>query len=157
MPYYPYQTYQPPMPDQLAQYRQQQYQPQPMFQQPAQQVMPQIQPQQQQQMAGQSIIWVQNEQEAYNYLVAPNSAVALWDSNNPVVYLKQADASGKPTMKIYDLVERTTQRPQAAPQPAAEYVTRQEFEALQARIDALTAPKQTNRKSAPAKEDEPNA
>lgn len=144
MPYYPYQTYQPPMPDQLAQYRQQQYQPQPMFQQ-------------QQQMAGQSIIWVQNEQEAYNYLVAPNSAVALWDSNNPVVYLKQADASGKPTMKIYDLVERTAQRPQAAPQPAAEYVTRQEFAALQARIDALTAPKQTNRKSAPAKEDESNA
>lgn len=157
MPYYPYQAYQPPMPDQLAQYRQQQYQPQPMFQQPAQQIVPQMQPQQQQQMAGQSIIWVQNEQEAYNYLVAPNSAVALWDSNNPAVYLKQADASGKPTMKIYDLVERTTQHPQAAPQPAAEYVTRQEFAALQARIDALTAPKQTNRKSAPAKEDEQNA
>ena len=156
MPYYPYQTYQPPMPDQLAQYRQQQYQPQPMFQQPAQQIVPQMQPQQQQQMAGQSIIWVQNEQEAYNYLVAPNSAVALWDSNNPAVYLKQADASGKPTMKIYDLVERTAQRPQAA-QPAAEYVTRQEFAALQARIDALTAPKQTSRKTAPAKEDEQNA
>lgn len=156
MPYYqnPYQSpYQAPVPDQLAQFRQP-YQP---FQQPAQQVMPQMQPPQQQQMVGQSIIWVQNEQEAYNYLVAPNSAVALWDSNNPVVYLKQADASGKPTMKIYDLVERTAQRPQAAPQPAAEYVTRQEFAALQARIDALTAPKQTNRKSAPAKEDEPNA
>lgn len=156
MPYYqnPYQSpYQAPVPDQLAQFRQP-YQP---FQQPAQQVMPQMQPPQQQQMVGQSIIWVQNEQEAYNYLVAPNSAAALWDSNSPVVYLKQADASGKPTMKIYDLVERTTQRPQAAPQPAAEYVTRQEFAALQARIDALTAPKQTNRKSAPAKEEEPNA
>lgn len=156
MPYYqnPYQSpYQAPVPDQLAQFRQP-YQP---FQQPAQQVMPQMQPPQQQQMVGQSIIWVQNEQEAYNYLVAPNSAAALWDSNSPVVYLKQADASGKPTMKIYDLVERTTHRPQAAPQPAAEYVTRQEFAALQARIDALTAPKQTNRKSAPAKEDEPNA
>ena len=103
MPYYqnPYQSpYQTPVPDQLAQFRQP-YQP---FQQPAQQVMPQIQPQQQQQMAGQSIIWVQNDQEAYNYLVAPNSAVALWDSNNPVVYLKQADASGKPTMKIYQNV-----------------------------------------------------
>lgn len=156
MPYYqnPYQPpYQAPVPDQLAQFRQP-YQP---FQQPAQQVMPQMQPPQQQQMVGQSIIWVQNEQEAYNYLVAPNSAVALWDSNNPVVYLKQADASGKPTMKIYDLVERTAQRPQAAPQPAAEYVTRQEFAALQARIDALTTPKQTNRKSAPAKEEEANA
>lgn len=156
MPYYqnPYQSpYQAPVPDQLAQFRQP-YQP---FQQPAQQVMPQMQPPQQQQMVGQSIIWVQNEQEAYNYLVAPNSAAALWDSNSPVVYLKQADASGKPTMKIYDLVERTAQRPQAAAQPAAEYVTRQEFAVLQARIDALTAPKQTNRKSAPAKEDEPNA
>ena len=156
MPYYqnPYQSpYQAPVPDQLAQFRQP-YQP---FQQPAQQVMPQMQPPQQQQMVGQSIIWVQNEQEAYNYLVAPNSAAALWDSNSPVVYLKQADASGKPTMKIYDLVERTTQRPQAAQQPAPDYVTRQEFAALQARIDALTAPKQTNRKSAPAKEDEPNA
>lgn len=156
MPYYqnPYQSpYQAPVPDQLAQFRQP-YQP---FQQPAQQVMPQIQPQQQQQMAGQSIIWVQNEQEAYNYLVAPNSAVALWDSNNPVVYLKQADASGKPTMKIYDLVERTTQRPQAAQQPAPDYVTRQEFEALQARIEALTAPKPSSRKASPAKEEEANA
>lgn len=157
MPYYPYQTYQPPMPDQLAQYRQQQYQPQPMFQQPAQQIVPQMQPQQQQQMAGQSIIWVQNEQEAYNYLVAPNSAVALWDSNSPVIYLKQADASGKPTMKVYDLVERTMQRAQAAQQPAQDYVTRQEFEALQARIDALTQPKPSARKTASEKEEEPNA
>lgn len=151
MPYYPYQTYQPPMPDQLAQYRQQQYQPQPM-QTPAQ-----MQPVQQPQTQGQSIIWVQNQQEAYNYLVAPNSAVALWDSNNPAVYLKQADASGKPTMKIYDLVERTTQRPQAAAQPAPDYVTRQEFEALQARIEALTAPKPSSRKALPAKEEESNA
>lgn len=148
--YYPQNYYQPPVADQMNQFRQQPYQ-QPM-QTPAQ-----MQPVQQPQTQGQFIIWVQNQQEAYNYLVAPNSAVALWDSNSPVIYLKQADASGKPTMKIYDLVERTTQLSQAAPQPAAEYVTRQEFAALQARIDALTAPKQTNRKSAPAKEDEQNA
>lgn len=148
--YYPQNYYQPPLADQMNQFRQQPYQ-QPM-QTPAQ-----MQPIQQPQAQGQSIIWVQNQQEAYNYLVAPNSAVALWDSNSPVIYLKQADASGKPTVKIYDLVERTAQLPQAAPQPAAEYVTRQEFAALQARIDALTAPKQTNRKSAPAKEDEQNA
>lgn len=148
--YYPQNYYQPPVADQMNQFRQQPYQ-QPM-QTPAQ-----MQPVQQPQAQGQSIIWVQNQQEAYNYLVAPNSAVALWDSNSPVIYLKQADASGKPTVKIYDLVERTAQLPQAAPQPAAEYVTRQEFAALQARIDALTAPKQTNRKSAPAKEDEQNA
>lgn len=48
------------------------------------------------------------------YPVAPNTAVTLWSASEPVVYLKQADASGKPTMKIYDLVERV-ETPPAAP------------------------------------------
>ena len=52
------------------------------------------------------IIWVSGENEAQMYPVAPNNAVALWDSSAPVLYLKQADASGKPGMKIYDLTER---------------------------------------------------
>jgi len=126
--YQPY--YQPPMADQLTQLRQS-YQP---MQQP------------QQAPASPSIVWVQSEMEAANYLVAPNSAVTLWDSNSPVVYLKQADASGKPSMKIYDLVERN-QRPVQAPQaPAVEYATREQLDALSARVDALSAPKQTKPK-----------
>ena len=137
--YYPYQPnyFQPPMPDQLTQLRQQQYQP--MQQMTQQQAPP-------------SIVWVQSEMEAANYLVAPNSAVTLWDSNAPVVYLKQADASGKPTMKIYDLVERTkaNRSPTAASMhPAMEYVTRDEFNALAARLDAITSPKTTSKKSTP--------
>ena len=130
-PYYyqPYQPYQPPMADQLMQLRQNQYQPN-MQQVPQQQAAP-------------SIVWVQNEMEAANYLVAPNSAVTLWDSNSPVVYLKQADASGKPSMKIYDLVERT-QRPVQAPQvPAVEYAPLSRLEALEARINELAAVKET--------------
>ena len=87
--YYPYQPnyFQSPMPDQLTQLRQQQYQA--------------MQPQQMAQQQAPSIVWVQSEMEAASYLVAPNSAVTLWDSNFPVVYLKQADASGKPSMKIW--------------------------------------------------------
>ena len=142
-PYYyqPYQPYQPPMADQLMQLRQNQYQPN-MQQVPQQQAAP-------------SIVWVQNEMEAANYLVAPNSAVTLWDSNAPVVYLKQADASGKPSMKIYDLVERS-QRPAQAPQtPAVEYAPLSRLEALEARLNELTAvkdpPKPT--KKATTKED----
>lgn len=130
-PYYyqPYQPYQPPMADQLMQLRQNQYQPN-MQQVPQQQASP-------------SIVWVQSEQDALNYLVAPNSAVTLWDSNAPVVYLKQADASGKPSMKIYDLVERT-QRPVQAPQvPAVEYAPLSRLEALEARLNELTAVKET--------------
>ena len=125
-PYYyqPYQPYQPPMADQLMQLRQNQYQPN--MQQVPQQQSP-------------SIVWVQNEMEAANYLVAPNSAVTLWDSNAPVVYLKQADASGKPSMKIYDLVERT-QRPVPSPQASAvEYAPLSRLEALEARLDALAS------------------
>lgn len=142
-PYYgyqPYQPYQPPMADQLMQLRQNQYQPN--MQQVPQQQSP-------------SIVWVQNEMEAANYLVAPNSAVTLWDSNAPVVYLKQADASGKPSMKIYDLVERT-QRPAQTPQaPTVEYAPLSRLEALEARLNELTAvkdpPKPT--KKATTKED----
>ena len=131
-PYYyqPYQPYQPPMADQLTQLRQQQYQP--------------VQNQQFQQLAptSPSIVWVKNEIEAANYLVAPNSAVTLWDSNSPVVYLKQADASGKPSMKIYDLVERI-QGPVQAPQaPTVEYAPLSRLEALEARLDAIAAVKE---------------
>ena len=130
-PYYgyqPYQPYQPPMADQLMQLRQSQYQPN--MQQVPQQQSP-------------SIVWVQNEMEAANYLVAPNSAVTLWDSNAPVVYLKQADASGKPSMKIYDLVERT-QRPAQTPQaPTVEYAPLSRLEALEARLNELAAVKES--------------
>ncbi len=78
------------------------------YQQGYQQTVQQpIQQQQAQIQTSTSIIWVPNEKEAAMYPVAPNNAVVLWDSSMPVIYLKQADASGKPTMKIYDLVERT--------------------------------------------------
>ena len=142
-PYYyqPYQPYQPPMADQLMQLRQNQYQPN-MQQVPQQQAAP-------------SIVWVQNEMEAANYLVAPNSAVTLWDSNAPVVYLKQADASGKPSMKIYDLVERTQRPVQAQQVPSVEYAPLSRLEALEARLDALVAVKEPSRpaKKTTAKED----
>ena len=115
------------------QLRQNQYQPnmQQGFQQTQQPAQPTIQ----------SMIWVNGLNDAKNYLIAPNSAVTLWDSNAPVVYLKQADASGKPSMKIYDLVERT-QRPAQAPQvPSVEYAPLSRLEALEARMNELTAVK----------------
>lgn len=108
----------------------------PQYQPAPQMTAYQPQPQQPQ---NQSIIWIPNEQAANDFIVAPNNAVTLWDMNAPVVYVKKADASGKPTMTTYDLVERA----QAAPAPAAprkdmseEYVTRREFEELVAKLAA---------------------
>ena len=133
---YPYGGYQPapyypgPVPDQLSQLRQnQQMQPQMMQgpQQP-QQLPPNIgamPPTGGPQNSG--IIWVSGKGEADGYLVAPNSAVALWDAYNPVIYLRQADSTGKPSTKVYDLVERTD----ASPTPQVDlsrYVTIDQLE-----------------------------
>lgn len=123
MPYpnYPYVPFQPgfynqPVPDQMAQFRQNQWtgqnpqqipmQNQPV--QPMQQQMQAIQPSSAQQSNG--IIWVSKE-EAYNWPIAPGDAAALWDRDNPVIYLRQADSTGKPSTKVYDLVERTDVQP----------------------------------------------
>lgn len=102
-PYYQNPYYPQPMPDNLMQMRQQQ------MMQPAPPPVPQNP------VATGGVQWVSSEQEARGYLIAPNSAVALWDSTAPTVYLKQSDASGKPTLKIYDLVERA-ETPRTAPQ-----------------------------------------
>ncbi len=91
--------------------------------------------------------WVSGEQEARSWMVAPNAAVALWDSTAPTVYLKQADASGKPTLKVYDLVERLASAPDAQKAPAAEYVTRKEFDALAALVSEMKGKKRKEEKS----------
>lgn len=119
-PYYPQ-----PMPDNLMQMRQQQM---PMMQTPQAPQNP---------IAQGGVQWVSGEQEARNWMIAPNAAVALWDSTAPTVYLKQADASGRPTLKIYDLVERA-ETPRTAPQEkGVEFVTRKEFDALAALVGEI--------------------
>lgn len=128
-PYYQDPYYPQPMPDNLMQMRQQQ------MMQPAPPPVPQNP------VATGGVQWVSSEQEARGYLIAPNSAVALWDSSAPTVYLKQSDASGKPTLKIYDLVERA-ETPSNAPQkPGVEFVTREEFDRLAALVGEMKGKK----------------
>jgi hypothetical protein len=118
-----------PMPDNLAQLRQQQMPPM-MAPQPPQNPMAQS-----------GVQWVSGEQEARNWMIAPNAAVALWDSSAPTVYLKQADASGKPSLTIYDLVERTETPRTASTADPVKFVTREEFDALAAVVDGMKGKK----------------
>ena len=128
-PYYQNPYYPQPMPDNLMQMRQQQ------MMQPAPPPVPQNP------VATGGVQWVSSEQEARGYLIAPNSAVALWDSTAPTVYLKQSDASGKPTLKIYDLVERA-ETPRTAPkEKGVEFVTREEFDRLAALVGEIKGKK----------------
>lgn len=74
-------------------------------------------------------LWVQGEAGAKGYPVAPNTTVQLWDSESQVIYLKSADASGMPTMKILDYTIREQTRPAVGvPRETPDYITREEFE-----------------------------
>ena len=81
------------------------------------------------------IIWVSGEKDASMYPVAPNNAVTLWSQSEPVVYLKQADATGKPTMKTYDLVER--KEAEKEPEEKVDYVTKEELGKITGVIKSL--------------------
>lgn len=152
--------YNPPMQDQLAQLRNNPMQPmypnqfQPPMNQPVQQPAPQNQ-----QPVTNNMIWVQGEAGAKSFIVANGNTVPLWDSENQTVYIKTVDASGIPSMRVLDYTERTAapRAPAAAPQaPAVEYVTRAEFDALAAELEALKAKKCTCSKKT-VKEDADNA
>lgn len=53
-----------------------------------------------------SRIWVNGKSEVDFYPVAPNNAVDLWDRNGTTLYQKKADATGKPSVTVYDVIER---------------------------------------------------
>ena len=136
---YPYygnynQFYQPPLQDILAQMRNNQYM-----------QMPQMQPMQsmqqaQNQQSSNGIIWVQGEEGAKAYMVAPGNSVLLMDSENSAFYIKSSDNSGMPMpLRIFDYVERNAKQQTQNIKPNVEYVTRQEFDALSARINDIMA------------------
>ncbi len=83
-----------------------------------------------------NLIWVSGEAGAKAYMVAPNQTVTLWDSEAQCIYLKSADASGMPSIKVLDYVIRdSAARPEA--QPAEAYATKSELDALRAEITQL--------------------
>ena len=79
------------------------------------------------------VIWVQGEAGAKSYLVAPNSTVYLWDSESLTIYVKSADPSGMPSIKVLDYKVRNT-TPEAK---TSNFVTRDELAAIQKEIERL--------------------
>lgn len=98
-----------------------------------------IQQQQQIQQPSTNVIWIENEQAARNYPVAPGNTVMLMDNDNPVAYKKSADLSGRALpLEIYDLVKR---EPKDAPKEEnhqidlTEYLTRREFDSYASEVN----------------------
>lgn len=80
-----------------------------------------------------NIIWVSGEAGARGYPVAPNTTIQLWDSESQTIFLKSADASGMPSMKVldYTIRDNPTQGNALQKQPQIDlsgYVTKEEFE-----------------------------
>lgn len=89
------------------------------------------------QPAQNGIIWIQGEAAAKSYLVAPNTSVALWDSESQTVYIKSADASGMPSMRILDYTIRETGHPAPAAAVNSDYATKSDVDALKGQIESL--------------------
>ena len=99
------------------------------------------QPVQQNQQNG--IIWVSGEAGAKAYMVAPNNTVQLWDSESQTIYLKSADASGLPSIRVLDYTIRESgKNSPVLPSAASEdklstFATKDEIKAVSDEIAAL--------------------
>lgn len=131
-PFYRPTYYEPAQQNPMGQFNQQ-YQ-QPMSQFPNQQPVRQN---------NGGFVWIQGgEAGAKSYLVAPGETVMLMDAENPVFFLKSADASGMPMpLRVFEYKERTGTPSQAFSAHVADqnlnlddFVTREEFEQRMASV-----------------------
>ena len=119
------------VPDMLNQYKGQ-YQQMPM--QPVQQPI----------QSNGGLIWVDNEEQAKNYLVAPNNVIPMFDKSSSAMYIKSADGAGMPTFKKYKLIDVDEETPKNAPKThectcGGKYATKEQINDLRAKLDDLTA------------------
>lgn len=114
-----------------------------------QMVNPPVQQQVPVQQNNSGLIWIQGEQAAKSYLVAPNTTVLLMDSEASRFYLKSCDASGMPMLRVFEYKETTQATKAAEPQAMdlSAFVTKAEMDAFRDEIQGIlrNVPRQTRR------------
>lgn len=92
--------------------------------------VPQYQTQNISQSNNSNIFWVQGESGAKSFSnLVPGVPVALWDSEEQVIYIKTIDQNGKPSMTVLDYTERGVESKEK-PATQIEYVTQEQFNNL---------------------------
>ena len=119
------------VPDMLGQYKGQ-YQQMPM--QPVQQPI----------QSNGGLIWVDNEEQAKNYLVAPNNVIPMFDKSSSAMYIKSADGAGMPTFKKYKLIDVDEEMPKNAPTThkctcGDKFATKEQLNAVEGKISDILA------------------
>lgn len=79
----------------------------------------------QQQEQTQSLIRVNGIDGAKAYQMPANSTVALFDSNEDVMYVKSTDGAGFPSIRTFTFTEKVNVEGKS---PDVEYISREEFE-----------------------------
>ena len=111
----------------------------PQYQQPNYSAMSQQGVQQAQQQVSNGLIWIQGIEAAKSYMVAPNTTVALWDSESETVYLKSADASGMPSMRILDYTIRENAPTSHKKGLNTDFATKEDISIIQNQINEIRA------------------
>lgn len=79
------------------------------------------------------IISVNSFEEAKNYPVLFNTSEIMLDNNRDVFYVKSVDGMGKYTINTYKFEQIENERPLSA----ENFVTRQQFDDLSAKLDQM--------------------
>ena len=82
---------------------------------------PQIQPQQN------GVTWVQGIEGAKAHSVPAGQSALLMDSEGDCFYLKTADQSGMPTLRVFDYKERINTPPEPKNADLSEFITKEEL------------------------------
>lgn len=87
----------------------------------------------------QNVNWIQvaGVEGAKNQIVQPGQTTWMMDNNSPMFYVKSVDGMGSATLKAFQFQEiplNALTAPQVQQAPAGDYVTREEFNNLLARL-----------------------
>lgn len=80
-----------------------------------------------QQSNNKSVIWVQGLEGAKAYPVSAGQAVLLMDSDSNCLYLKSADQTGMPSLRVFDYTERTETPQKAKNDDLSQFITKEEL------------------------------
>ena len=84
------------------------------------------------------MVSVRSEQEARNYPVAPSTSVTFHNENEPYIYTKTVGSSLEPPkFEKFKLVREEISEEEQQTNSSADYVKKDEFEALKAKFEAL--------------------
>lgn len=89
------------------------------------------------------LVSVTGVEGAKAYQLPPNSSMPLFDKDSDIMYVKTTDGAGFPTVKAFRFEPIENAETQAV-----DYVPREEFDALAAKVAELSAPKTTRTRKA---------